>query len=54
MDVVSYFRVAPDRHPKIGNGSTVFAFHAKGVAAIAATKIKARCGVYSFARPVTI
>jgi hypothetical protein len=34
-DVVSDFRVAPDRRPQIGNGSTSFAFHAKGVAAIA-------------------
>jgi hypothetical protein len=32
MDVVSDFRVAPDRRPKIDNGSTVLAFHAKGVA----------------------
>jgi hypothetical protein len=33
--LISDFRDAPDRSPKIGNGSTVFAFHAKGVAAIA-------------------
>jgi hypothetical protein len=35
--LMSDFGIASDRHPQIGNGSTVFAFHAKRVAAIAVT-----------------
>jgi hypothetical protein len=33
--LISDFRVAPDRYLKLSNGSTVFAVHTKGVAAIA-------------------
>ena len=32
---LSDFHIAPDRHPQIGNGSTVLAFHTQGIAAIA-------------------
>jgi hypothetical protein len=33
--LISDFRIAPDCDLKLGNGSTVFALHTKGVAAIA-------------------